>query len=101
MLSAEKFQTEFNRKLYLYFFERIKNNLDPLSSVSGDFTQEETAKIYHIANSDYARMANEKTAEENIKVINDEYSKLKVADAANASMDDIAEELRRLKDSRK
>ncbi len=100
-LSAEKFQTEFNRKLYLYFFERIKNNLDPLSSVSGDFTQEETAKIYHIANSDYARMANEKTAEENIKVINDEYSKLKVADAANASMDDIAEELRRLKDSRK
>ena len=100
-LSAEKFQTEFNRKLYLYFSERIKNNLDPLASVSGDFTQEETAKIYHIANSDYARMANEKTAEENIKVINDEYSKLKVADAANASMDDIAEELRRLKDSRK
>ena len=46
-------------------------------------------------------MANEKTAEENIKVINDEYSKLKVADAANASMDDIAEELKRLKDSRK
>ena len=100
-LSAEKFQTEFNRKLYLYFSERIKNNLDPLASVSGDFTQEETAKIYHIANSDYARMANEKTAEENIKVINDEYSKLKVADAANASMDDIAEELKRLKDSRK
>lgn len=100
-LSAEKFQTEFNRKLYLYFSERIKNNLDPLASVSGDFTQEETAKIYHIANSDYARMANEKTAEENIKVINDEYSKLKVADAANASMDDIAEELRRLRDSRK
>lgn len=100
-LSAEKFQTEFNRKLYLYFSERIKNNLDLLASVSGDFTHEETAKIYHIANSDYARMANEKTAEENIKVINDEYSKLKVADAANASMDDIAEELKRLKDSRK
>ncbi|MBQ7505561.1 MAG: DNA primase [Ruminococcus sp.] len=100
-LSAEKFQTEFNRKLYLYFSERIKNNLDPLATVSGDFTQEETAKIYHIANSDYARMANEKTAEENIKVINDEYSKLKVADAANASLDDIAEELKRLKDSRK
>ena len=100
-LSPDKFQTEFNRKLYLYFSDRIKNNLDVLAHVSGDFTQEETAKIYHIANSDYARMANDKTAEENIKVINDEYSKLKVADAANASMDDIAEELRRLKDSRK
>ncbi len=100
-LSSEKFQTEFNRKLYVYFSERIKNNSDALTSVSGDFTQEETAKIYQIANSDYARMANDKTAEENIKVINDEFCKLKVSDAANASMDDIAEELRRLKDSRK
>ncbi len=100
-LSADKFQTEFNRKLYVYFSERIKNNQEPLNSVSGDFTQEETAKIYHIVNSDYARMANDKTAEENINVIIDEYYKLKTADAANASMDDIAEELRRLKDSRK
>lgn len=100
-LSADKFQTEFNRNLYLYFSQRIKNDQDPLASVSGDYTQEETAKIYHIVNSEYARMTNDKTAEENIKVINDEFSRLKVSDAANASMDDIAEELRRLKDSRK
>lgn len=100
-LSADKFQTEFNRNLFLYFSQRIKNNQDPLASVSGDYTQEETAKIYHIVNSEYARMTNDKTADENINVINDEFSRLKVSDMANASMEDIAEELRRLKDSRK
>ena len=100
-LSAEKFQTEFNRKLFEYFSRRIKNGQDALSSVSGDFTQEETAKIYQIANSDYARMSNDNTARENIKVINDEYFKQRVSDPANADMDSIAEQLRRMKESRK
>ena len=100
-LSAEKFQTEFNRKLFEYFSQRIKNGQDALSSVSGDFTQEETAKIYQIANSDYARMSNDNTARENIKVINDEYFKQRVSDPANADMDSIAEQLRRMKESRK
>ena len=100
-LTPEKFQTEFNRKLFVYFSDRIKRGVDLLASVSGDFTQEETAKIYQIINSDSARMANDKTAEENIKVINEEYSKLSPEDAGSASMEDINEELRRLRDSRK
>ncbi len=96
-----KIQTEFNRKLYVYFSERIKNGYDPLSSVSGDFTQEETAGIYRIVNSDFARMATEETLRENIEVINEEYAKLKTADAANATYDEIAEMLRMLRDSHK
>lgn len=100
-LSAGKFQTEFNRKLFLYFSDRIKRGVDLLASISGDFTQEETAKIYQIINSDSARMANDKTAEENIKVINEEYSKLSPEDVGSASMEDIDAELRRLRDTRK
>ena len=98
-LDADKFQIEFYRKLYLYFCERIKDGKDILSSVSGEFTQDEVARIYRIANSDVARMSNEKTVLENIKVINDEYVMLKTADVANSSIDDIQEQLRRLKDS--
>ena len=100
-LSCEQFQTEFNRRLLVYFCERIKNGKDLLSSISGDFTADETAKIFHIINSDNARLCSEKTVLENIKVINEEYSKLNVSDAANADIDEIAAELKRLKDSRK
>ncbi len=100
MLDESKFQTEFNKKLFTYFSERIKKGYDPLSSVSGDFTGEETAKIFHMANSDFAKMANEKTLRENIDVINDEFTKLKTSDMSTATFDDIQEQLRRLKESR-
>lgn len=98
-LSSEKFQTEFNRKLYIYFSDRIKNGYDPLSSVSGDFTGDETARIFRIVNSEFSRIATESTLRENINVINDEYSKLKTADMATASDEDIASQLRRLRES--
>lgn len=99
-LDEEKFQTEFYRRLYIYFSERIKNGYDPMSQVSGDFTQEETSGIFKLIDSDFARMATEKTLRENIEVINDEFSKLKTADISSASDEDIAERLRRLKESR-
>lgn len=100
-LDENKFQTEFNRKLYSYFSERIKNGDDALMSVSGDFTPEETAKIFRIINSDFAKMANDETLRENIGVINDEYARLKLSDISSASDEDIQERLRRLRDNRK
>lgn len=98
-IDADKFQSEFNKKLFLYFCERIKNGYDPLSSVSGDFTQEETAKIFRLANSHTTKFATDETVREYITVLNDEYIKLKTKDIANASMDDINEQLRRLRNS--
>lgn len=98
-LDEERFQTEFNKNLYTYFSERIKNGDDVLSSVSGDFTPDETAKIYQIVNSDFAKMANENTLRENINVINDEYLKLKTADASSASYDDIEARLKKLREN--
>ncbi len=100
-LDESKFQTDFNKKLYTYFSERIKNGEDAMSAVSGDFTPDETSKIYQITNSEFARMANEATLHENIRVLNDEYLKLKTADMSTASDEDIMERLRRLKESHK
>ncbi len=98
-VDENKFQSEFNRKLFLYFRERIKNGYEPLSQVSADFTQEETAKIFKLANSHTTRFATDNTVREYINVLNDEYIKLKTKDIENASMDDINEQLRRLRNS--
>lgn len=100
-LDESKFQTEFYRKLFIYFSRRIKDNCDPLTEVSADFTQEEVSRIYGLANSETARMANDDTLRENIDVINDEFLKLKTADMSKATNEDISEALQRLRDSHK
>ena len=96
-LDENKFQTEFNKKLFTYFSERIKNGQDIFSSISADFTQDEISKIFEIVNSDFARIVNDNTLRENIDVINDEYLKLKTSDISDASMEDIQEQLKRLR----
>ena len=96
-LDENKFQTEFNKKLFTYFSERIKNGQDIFSSISADFTQDEISKIFEIVNSDFTRIVNDNTLRENIDVINDEYLKLKTSDMSDASMEDIQEQLKRLR----
>lgn len=96
-LDENKFQTEFNKKLFTYFSERIKNGQDIFSSISADFTQDEISKIFEIVNSDFTRIVNDNTLRENIDVINDEYLKLKTSDISDASMEDIQEQLKRLR----
>lgn len=96
-LDENKFQTEFNKKLFAYFSERIKNGQDIFSSISADFTQDEISKIFEIVNSDFTRIVNDNTLRENIDVINDEYLKLKTSDISDASMEDIQEQLKRLR----
>ncbi len=98
-LSDEKFQTTFNQKLYIYIRDRIQDGKDPLTAVSGDFTTEEAAKIYQIVNSHSAKVATDKSLQEYIEVINDEFLKNKTKDAGNASIEDIQERLRKLKDN--
>ena len=99
MCIRDRFQTAFNKKLYIYIRDRIKEGKDPLTTVSGDFTTEEAAKIYQIANSYSTQIATDKSMQEYIDVINDEFLKYKTKDAGNASMEDIQERLRRLKDN--
>ncbi len=98
-IDENKIQTGFYKKLYIYFCERIKNGKDPLNAVSGDFTAEEAARIFQIVNSYSSRIATEQSLQEYIDVINDEFLKLKTKDVANASMEDIQEQLKRIRDS--
>ena len=98
-IDESKIQTEFYKKLFVYFCDRIKNGHDPLNTVSGDFTAEESARIFQIANSYSSRVSTEQSLQEYIDVINDEFLKLKTKDVANASIEDIQEQLKRIRES--
>ena len=98
-IDESKIQTEFYKKLFVYFCDRIKNGYDPLNTVSGDFTAEESARIFQIANSYSSRVSTEQSLQEYIDVINDEFLKLKTKDVANASIEDIQEQLKRIRES--
>lgn len=100
-IDEDKFQSEFNRKLYIYVIDKISNSVDPLMLVSGDFTADEASKIYKIANSYSAQTMNDDTMQEYINTITDEFLKQKVADVENASMNDINQHLSRLRQQRK
>ena len=74
-LSPEDFSTDFNRNLYTYFSERIMNDLDPMTSVTADFTADELSKVIRMINS-YAELPHTVQAlDEFIGIILDEKSK--------------------------
>jgi DNA primase len=74
-LDEDKFQSEFNRKLYIYFKNKILSGNEPLMTVSGDFSSDEVAKIYQLANAYSTQVANDETLQEYIDVIVDEFMK--------------------------
>ena len=47
-LKPEDFVTDFNRGLYLYFYDRIKAGKDPMTTASADFTFDEMSRITRI-----------------------------------------------------
>lgn len=96
-IDSDKLQSDFHKRLYSYIQDRIQRGLEPLTSVSGDFTPQETAKIYQLANSYTAKISNDKALQEYIDVINDEFFKLKTENAADADMSDIERQLDRLR----
>ncbi len=100
-LKPENFVTEFNRKLYLYFFNRIKNGQDPMTSVSADFTADEVSKIYRIVNSYSGIRSTPQALDEYINTIIAESSKLTASDIANASAGDLDAYLRKLAEQKK
>lgn len=100
-LKPDDFITEFNRKLYIYFSERIKSGKDPMTAVSADFTTEEASQIYRIVNSYSEIQSTEKAMEEYIRIILDESTRMSVQDIATASSDNLAEYLRKLAEQKK
>ena len=100
-LKSEQFVTEFNRKLYLYFYNRIKDKKDPMTAISADFTADEVSKIYRIVNSYSTIQSTPQALDEYINTILAEGAKLSDSDIANASTADLAEYMRKLAEQKK
>ena len=99
-LRPEDFTTDFNRKLYEYFSERILNNLDPLTALSRDFTADEQSKIAAIMEKQADMPQTKNALDEYIDIILDEKSKPTESDIRNSSDEEFADMLSRLKDKR-
>lgn len=99
-LSPDDFLTDFNRKLYIYFSDKILNNTDPLISVSADFSEDERSKIFRLLNS-YPDMPHTVQAlDEFIGIIKEEKSKPTDSEIRNSTQDEFASLFSKLKDSR-
>ncbi|MBR2714853.1 MAG: DNA primase [Ruminococcus sp.] len=97
-LSADDFVTDFNRNLYLYFSNRIKDNKEPLTTLSADFTSDEVSAIASII-SKYSQLAATDTAlNEYINTIKEESSRLSGDAIASASNDELGSYLKKLKE---
>ena len=100
-ITADDFVTDFNRKLYLYFYDRIKNQKDPLTTLTADFTSSEASSIYEIVNSYSGFVATDSAVLEYINIIKEENSKPDVNDIASLSSDEFSSYLKKLKEKRK
>ncbi len=99
-LTPDDFLTDFNRKLYTYFSERILNNLDPTTSISADFTMDEQSKVYYIINSYKDLPHTREAADEFIGIIKDERSKPTESQIRNSTKEEFTSFFSSLKDKK-
>ncbi len=100
-ISPDDFVTEFNKKLFAYFFDRIKDGKEPLTTLSADFASEEVSSIIAII-SNYSQVAATDSAMmEYINTIKEESIKPSDTDIASASTDELDSYLKKLKEKRK
>lgn len=100
-ISADEFVTDFNRKLFLYFSQRIKEEKEPLNTLSLDFTTDEVSAIAGIL-STYSQVASTDAAlMEYINIIKEESSKPTMQEIADASNEDLNAFLKKLKEKHK
>ncbi len=96
-ISSDEFVTDFNKRLFSYFSERIKEHKEPLTTLSADFTTDEVSSIAEII-SRYSKVAATDTAlMEYISIIKDESSKPTDEDIASSSADEFDSFLKNLK----
>lgn len=100
-ISSDDFVTEFNRRLYIYFSERIKVHKEPLTALSSDFTSDEVSAIARIISGYATVAATDEALFEYINIIKEEKLKLSESDIAAASADDLDSYLKKLKEKHK
>lgn len=100
-ICADDFVTDFNRNLFLYFSQRIKEHKEPLTTLSADFTSDEVSSIVSIL-SGYSELAATDTAlMEYINTIKEESAKPSGDDIASASDSEFDSYLKKLKEKHK
>ena len=100
-LRPEDFSTDFNRKLYEYFSRKISANVDPLTSISADFTPDEQSKIIRIVNSYSGQDRTVQALDEYIGVILDEASKPTDSEIRNSTPDELLSIFSKMKENKK
>ena len=100
-LRPEDFSTDFNRKLYEYFSRKISANVDPLTSISADFTPDEQSKIIRIVNSYSGQDRTVQALDEYIGVILDEASKPTDSEICNSTPDELLSIFSKMKENKK
>ena len=96
----DSFVTDFNKKLYGYFVNRIEGGYEPLTSLNEDFTSDEVNKVYSIVNKTIDKNPTQQALDEYISVIFEEKGKLSKEQIANTSLDEFSQQINNLKKKR-
>ena len=96
-IRPEDFTTDFNRKLIVYFSERILNHLEPLNGISSDFTTDERNKIVRMVNAGAELPRTREALDEYIDIILAEKAKPTESEIRNSSDDEFTDMLAQLK----
>lgn len=96
-VSPDDFFTDFNRKLYAYFSDKILKNQDPMTTVTADFSSQESSKIFYIVNARENFANTPQALDEYISIILKEKAKPSESEIKNSSSDEFADFFSRLK----
>ncbi len=97
-ISADDFVTDFNKRLFSYFFNRIKEGKEPLNTLSADFTSDEVSAIIEIISKNSDVAATDEALMEYISTIKEEKLRISSADVASASDSQLDSYLKMLKE---
>lgn len=95
-----EFVTDFNRKLFRYVIDKINMGYEPLNTINQDFTQDEISKIYGIIQRTVTVNPTQPMIDEYINIILEEKHKMKKEDIANASVEEINDYIKKLKEKK-
>ena len=89
------------KRYFVYVSERIEKNLDPLSGISGDFTEEERSRLFGILHKRSGIAESRRALDEYIQVITEESRKLSHRQVEEMSAEQLMASLGKLKENKK
>ena len=99
-VTSEQFQNSLMKRYFVYVSERIEKNLDPLSGISGDFTEEERSRLFGILHKRSGIAESRRALDEYIQVITEESRKLSHRQVEEMSAEQLMASLGKLKEKK-